>query len=194
MTSTLLVIAVFAVCGLMLWASHKMEPHYVSRDGGRMIVHGQGMSRAGQPSGRWRELRVQKIGDRVVEVRPRRGTLAINARGGSAISAAFPRAKRRAPRTSTWSVLGQAESPAKNRVLYILDGNHDPGLPEMLVLRLPTNSKAIPMLEAMAVKPASPPQMTSASTSTSTSGAGWTTRPPRDGRGTRRWASRPDRG
>ena len=144
--SALLFIAVVAVCVLMLWASYKMEPHWVSKDGERMICYGQGLSRNGISEGRWRELRVSKVRHDTVEVKPRRGSLAVSRPTGAAASNLL---RRRMPKSSYWKVVGQTETPIRNRVMYILDGNNDEGLPDMIAVRLPAKSKAIAMLESM---------------------------------------------
>jgi hypothetical protein len=155
MASVLLFLAVVAVCGLMLWASYRMEPHWVSKDGERMICYGQGWSRTGQTSGRWREVRVSMVRVDTVEVRPRRGSLAERhadrADGGRTTmgSAATNVLKKRGPRASYWKVVGKADTTLRNKVIYVLDGNHDDGMPQMLAIRIPAKSKAIPMLEAM---------------------------------------------
>ncbi|MCU1398012.1 MAG: hypothetical protein JWN62_1121 [Acidimicrobiales bacterium] len=185
MASVLILIAVIGGCGLMLWASHKMEPHWVSKDGERMICFGQGMSRNGVPSGRWRELRISTTYGNRVEVRPRRGSLAIDRPTGSMASAAGL-VRRRGPKGSTWSVVGQTETPLRNRVLYILGGNTDPNMPDMIAIRLPAKSKAIPVLEAIATNrtDGAPIRATTPEATT-----------PRTGRpGTPRSADRPDPG
>ena len=148
MASALLFIGVVAVCLLMLWASHKMEPHWVSKDRERMVCFGQGMSRSGVASGKWREMRVSKVPgqDRVV-VQPRRGSLAVDKPGG--LLSPTKIMKKRVPRGVAWNVVGQTRTTLKNRVLYILDGSGDPNLPDMIAIRLPAKSKAIPTLEAL---------------------------------------------
>ncbi len=151
MSSFLLFSGVVAVCGLMLWASYKMEPHWVSKDGERMICYGQCLSRGGRSVGRWRELRISRIRPDTLEVRPRRGSLTAEIPGTrSAGSIAGGLVRRRGPKTSYWKVAGKTETPLRNRVMYILDGNTDANLPDLIAIRLPSKSKAIPMLEAMA--------------------------------------------
>ena len=150
MASVLLFLAVVAVCVLMLWASVKMEPHWVSKDGERMICYGQGLSRGGKSEGRWRELRISKVRHDTVEVRPRRGSLAVDRPNGT-VGVAASLLRRRGPKTSYWKVIGQAPTPLRNKVMYILDGNNDEGMPDMIAVRLPAKSKAIATLESIAV-------------------------------------------
>ena len=69
MLSALVLIGVLAACVLMLWLSYKIEPHWVSKDGNRLICYGQALSRGGTTSGRWRELRINRINNDTLEVR-----------------------------------------------------------------------------------------------------------------------------
>lgn len=149
MASFLLFAGIVGVCLLMLWVSYKMEPHWVSKDGERMICYGQALTRGGQPIGRWRELRISKIRNDTLEVRPRRGTLSADNVPRGTMGVASGMIKRRGPKASYWKLVGQTETPLRNRVMYILDGNSDPSLPDLIAIRLPAKSKAIPMLEAM---------------------------------------------
>ena len=191
MGSFLLFAGVIAVCGLMLWASYKMEPHWVSKDGERMICYGQCLSRGGRSVGRWREMRISKIRPDTLEVRPRRGPLSSETPGArSAGSIAGGLVRRRGPKTSHWKVAGKTETPLRNRVMYILDGNTDPNLPDLIAIRLPAKSKAIPMLEAMAAGGASAATATAAAQPERPT----LTRPARRIRGTDRSAAQPDRG
>ncbi len=175
MASALLLLAVVGGCLFLLWLSYKIEPHWVSKDGERMICFGQGFSRSGASSGRWRELRISRVGPDRVEVRPRRGSLAVEHPAGGAATLMAPLTGRRRVRKAThWKVAGQTDSTIKNRVMYMLDGNTDPGMPEMIAIRLPIKSRAIPMLEEIALR-------RSANAS-------------KPNPGTPRWADRPDPG
>jgi len=152
MLSALLLVGVLGVCVLLLWLSYKIEPHWVSKEGDRLICYGQALGRNGTSTGRWRELRVNRISDDTVEVRTRRGSLAVETPSGNPIriTSAFGR-QRHVRRASYWKVAGQTPSPARNRVLYMLDGNNDPSMPDMIAIRVPVKSKAIPMLESLRV-------------------------------------------
>jgi hypothetical protein len=149
MASTLSFLAIVAVCSLMLWAAYRIEPHWVSKDAQRMVCYGQGLGRDGQSDGRWREVRVAKVRDDTVEVRPRRGSL-MNAGRDRSVPTARSLVPKRLPKASYWKVIGPSETPPRRRAVYLLDGGHDPGLPFMFALRMPANSKAIPMLDAVA--------------------------------------------
>ena len=150
MFSALVLIGVLAVCALMLWLSYKIEPHWVSKSGDRLICYGQSISRSGSSTGRWRELRVSRVSDDTLEVRTRRGSLAVEAPSGNPLRMTSGFGRQRYVRKATyWKVAGQATSPMRNRVLYMLDGNDEPSMPEMIAIRVPANSKAIPMLEGL---------------------------------------------
>jgi hypothetical protein len=156
MGSFLLFAAVVAVCLLMLWASYKMEPHWVSKDGERMICYGQCLSRGGQTMGRWREMRINRVQPNMLEVRPRRGTLAVDTPGSRTAGAAVGgMLKRRAPKSSLWKVSGRTETPLRNRVMFVLDGNTDANLPDLIAIRLPKKSRAVSMLDEMSKTPTS---------------------------------------
>lgn len=150
MVSILAFCAIFAVCGLMLWGSYKIEPHWVSKNGDRLICYGQGITRDGEVSGRWRELRISRVRDDTVEVRPRRGSLAVDRPMGNPMRITASLGRNRHIRKATyWKVAGQQPSPVRNRVLYMLDGNNEPSMPEMIAIRVPKTSRAIPMLDAL---------------------------------------------
>jgi hypothetical protein len=148
--SALLLAAVLAVCGLLLWLSYKIEPHWVSKNGDRLICYGQGITRDGEASGRWRELRISRVRDDTVEVRPRRGSLAVDRPTGNSMRMPASLGRHRHVRKATyWKVAGQQPSPVRNRVLYMLDGNNEPSMPEMIAIRVPKTSRAIPMLDSL---------------------------------------------
>ena len=158
MVSILAFVAIFAVCGLMLWASYKIEPHWVSKDGERLICYGQGMTARGEPIGRWREVRVSRAEHGCVEVRTRRGSLAMRERP-SDTDVKFTKmgtiVKERGARASIWRVGGASSEPPPRKRVYLLDGNSDAGMPELLAIRVPATSRAISMLEELAVNKAS---------------------------------------
>lgn len=165
MASIVAFVAILAVCGLMLWASTKLEPHWVSKDGQRVVCAGQGISRRGETAGRWRELRITSMGNGTVEVRPRRGSLSTDRHAAHSYDRTNPRGMaglprgllgNRAPRVSYWKVSGATPEGGPRRAIYVLEGSGDPSMPEMLMIRLPKNSRAVPMLEALAVNKQNP--------------------------------------
>jgi hypothetical protein len=150
MGSALLVIGVVAACLFMLWLARRMEPHWVSKDGTRLICYGQGMTRLGLPIGKWRELRIMKVGGDTLEVKPRRGTLAIPKDTPTLTMGGF--FGRGGPKRATyWRVTGRAESDSRRRVIYLLSGCTQEDMPDILAVRMPATSKAIPMFESIAI-------------------------------------------
>ena len=167
MGSVLLFVAIVGVCGLMLWGSYKLEPHWVSKDGERVICYAQGLDQRGQSTGRWREVRITKIRADTVEVRPRRGSLMIDkhSQGSGIVGGLGGMARRQAKhRASYWKVGGATETSLRKRVVYLLEGCNDPDLPHLLIIRLPTSSRAIAMLESLAVNKRPKADKVSAST------------------------------
>lgn len=152
MASVLSFIAVVAACAAMWWLAYKLEPHWVSRDGQRVVCYGQALDKRGAPQGRWRELRVTKVKSNTVEVRLRRGSLVVDRHTKSTgLSLAGDIVRRRGKRPSYWRVAGQTPDPPRKKVVYLLNSPNDQDLPEMLAIRMPANSKAIPMLESVSV-------------------------------------------
>lgn len=149
MVSVLLFIALIGGCGLMWWGSYKLEPHWVSKDGERLVCYGQGLDKQGRQIGRWREVRVTKIRSDTLEVRPRHGSLVVDRYKGGTAGIAGGVFKHRGQQASYWKVGGAAPSAPRNRAVYLLDGCNDPDLPHMLAIRIPKNSRAIPMLESL---------------------------------------------
>ncbi len=157
MGSYLLFAAVIAVCALLWWAAYKLEPHWVSKDGDRLVCYGQPMTTRGETQGRWRELKVTKANSTTVEIRVRRGSLvadrysSLNTGMSGFSSLARDVVKRHGRKPSYWRVIGQSPSAPRGKVIYLLNHCNDPLLPEMIALRIPAHSKAIPMLESVSV-------------------------------------------
>ena len=150
MTSVLAFLAIAAVCACMVWGSRQIEPHWVSKDTQRMVCSAQGLARNGQSYGHWREVRVAKVGDDTLEVRPRRGGLT-NGAQPSAYGSPKNLIHKRVAKATYWKVIGPSGSPRKKRtVMYLLDDGQGEDVPFVLALRLPVTSKAIPMLDSMA--------------------------------------------
>jgi hypothetical protein len=118
----LLTIAAVAVCGGMIWLAVRIEPHYVSRDGRRMVARMQGLGQYDLPEGRWREMRIRVDGNR----------LTVTARG-----------VRGMPLRGQYTVQGKSPEPPRRRELYILVGERK------ALLRVPSSSRAVDVLDAM---------------------------------------------
>jgi hypothetical protein len=118
------VLALAVMAGLA-WVGFRLEPHWVSKDGRRFMCSGQIMSRLGQPNGRWRETRV---------IIDQRGEVQVDQK----------RMMRR--RSSRWTVQAESPDPPKRRAVFLLSSHDNDGHADMLALRLPANSRAIPVL------------------------------------------------
>jgi hypothetical protein len=119
-----------------------------------MICFGQGMSRDGRPAGRWREMRISRAPGDMVEVRPRRGTLATDRTpdAGSRptmLGSLGLSGKRHVRKSTLWRVNGRAEQSAGKKVIYLLGECSDLDMPDIVAIRIPVNSKAIAMLEEL---------------------------------------------
>jgi hypothetical protein len=122
MWSTLALIGAFAACGLMLWGASRIEPHWASKDGNRFTCRVQRLGPHDAPVGAWREMRALVDGE----------TMTLSARGlrGRELRGAY-------------HVVAKSESPPKNREIYICTG------PARILLRLPSSSRAVPILDEM---------------------------------------------
>jgi hypothetical protein len=149
MASALLFIGVIGACILMLWLSRQIEPHWVSKDGERVLSYGQGLTRLGQPTSKWLELRIIKVGPDTVEIKPRRGSLAVPRDTTQYTPWSFF-GRRGVKKATFWRVDGRGESSSKRRVVYLLSGCTDPDMPELVAIRMPASSKALPMFEELA--------------------------------------------
>lgn len=114
-----------ALLGLLAWVGFRIEPHRVSKDGRFMLCSGQLMTPQGDALSRWRETRViiEKNGDIQIDQK---------------------RMMRR--RSSMWALSAESPDPPKRRALFLLKGHDADGQPRMMALRMPANSRAVPVL------------------------------------------------
>lgn len=111
-----------AVFGGLVWVAYRIEPHWASKDGRRMIARVQPLGQRDEPEGRWREMRVAVDGT----------TVTLSSRGlGSLALRGIYRAR------------GKSPQPPKRRAIYILEGER------RILLRVPANSRAVPVLDAL---------------------------------------------
>lgn len=105
---------------LLAWIGFRIEPHWVSKDGRRMLCSGQTMNHLGMPSGRWRETRVY-----------------VDDEGKAIIDQ-----KKMLRHTATvWTVTAESPDPPKRRTVFLLRSHAD-GRSAMLALKLPATSRA----------------------------------------------------
>lgn len=114
-----------AVCVLLAWAGFRIEPHWASKDGRRFLCNAQRLSAKGEPESRWREMRIIINNAQQVQVDEKR--------------------LMRRPATF-WKVVSRSETPPRGREVFLLSGFDSKGVPALLALRLPKNSRAVPAL------------------------------------------------
>lgn len=123
MQSVLVTIGFIAVLAVLGWVAFRMEPHWVSKDGQRLIARVCELQTDGR-TGRWREARISITADRVLEISPR-GLLGANLRG-------------------RWTVIGRTANPPARLQIFLLSGEPD------LLLRVPASSRAVAHLDEIA--------------------------------------------
>jgi hypothetical protein len=110
------------VFGLLAWLAFRIEPHWCSKDGRRMIARAQRLPEPQSSLTSWSEVRVFIDDDEVI-LRTR-GLRAVGLRG-------------------EYRVIGKSPSPPKNREIYLLRGEKE------VFLRIPTDSRGIATLEEL---------------------------------------------
>ena len=121
MSNALIVITVVLIA-LVALAALRIEPHWCSKDGQRMIARAQLLPDHHQPSPTWNEVRLFVDEDNIL-VRTR-GRRASDLRG-------------------EYKVVGKSPSPPKKREIYILRGDKE------VCIRIPTDSRAIATFEEL---------------------------------------------
>lgn len=119
-------LAVAVMVGLA-WLGLKIEPHHVSKDGRRILCNAQLLSQHGEQLTRWRETKVLVLDDNRVVVEQRRF---------------FRR------RSGMWKVVGESDAPPRKRTVFLLKNANPADGPEMLALKLPSNSRGNDILRA----------------------------------------------
>ena len=115
------VIIVFG-SGLVAWAAFRIEPHWCSKDGRRMIARAQRLSQPHQAAPKWSEVRVFVDEDTVV---------------------LRTRAMRATGLRGDYRVVGKSPMPPKKQEIYVLRGENE------AFIRIPKNSRAIKTFEEL---------------------------------------------
>jgi hypothetical protein len=129
MSSLLWVLGPLIVVSLMYWLSFRIEPHWVSKDGQRLICTVQPITGRGEPEGRPKEAKITVQADGRLHLSQRRFL-------GKSLS-------------EYWWVAGKSDTASKRKVVYVLNSDDDDGSAGQLALRLPDDSKAIPTLDGL---------------------------------------------
>jgi hypothetical protein len=112
------------------WLAFRMEPHYVSKDGRRMIVAGQLITPQGASLGRWRETKLRVTANGVV--------------------AEQRRMLRR--RGSLFRVVSESEAPPRKKAVFVMRNIGEPNEvtdDALLTIRLPASSRGVALLREM---------------------------------------------
>jgi hypothetical protein len=112
----LLGVIIVGCAGLLAWAAFRIEPHWCSKDGSRMIAQAQQLSQTNRTAARWSEVRVSVDEDAVV-VRTR--------------------AMRSTGLRGEYRVVGKSPTPPKKQEIYVLRGDQE------VLIRIPKSSRAI---------------------------------------------------
>lgn len=108
--------------GLAAWAAFRIEPHWCSKDGRRMIARAQQLSQPQHSAPKWKEVRVFVDEDTVV---------------------LRTRAMRATGLRGDYRVVGKSPMPPKKQEIYVLRGEHE------ILIRIPKDSRAIKTFEEL---------------------------------------------
>jgi hypothetical protein len=129
MWSALLVVAFLAGCGVLIWLSRRVEPHWVSKDGQRFTCRVADLSPQRGHAGSWNEARVAVNGDALsVAIKPK---------------AFQPRGRRT---VLVLPVVGRTDSDRSGIIIYLLGGASP------MALRVPKRSRAVNTLDQLAAR------------------------------------------
>jgi len=106
------------------WVAYRMEPHWAAKDGRRFLCSCQDLSDLAHP-GRVKEARVVVLPDGMLHVTRKAGL-------------------RR--QQTLWRLTGRSPDPPRRKQVYLAERNGDLGR-EMLAIRLPANSRCVPVLD-----------------------------------------------
>ena len=121
-----------AVCGGLLYLAHRIEPHWVAKDGSRFLTTAQLIDRSGASAGRVKEVRVLILHD---------GSLMVS--------------RRSVWRTKSgiWRIQAKSPNPPRGRHLYLLRPVPADPMDDFLTLRVPAKSRIVPTLDALVPEP-----------------------------------------
>ena len=122
-----IVIPVLACVGMLVLA-HRIEPHWVAKDGTRFLTTTQVIDGRGETVGRRREMRFLIQPD---------GTLVASRRG--LVKTA----------SETFSVAAKSPHPPRGRELYLLDPIPPDAEGLRVAVRVPARSRVVPALDRM---------------------------------------------
>ncbi len=118
----------FAVCGALYWFAFRIEPHWVSKDGQRVLCNAQFIDQQGAPIGRAKETRVVILGNGLLQVDQK---------------------KMLRRRTEFARIVGKDLDAKGKHAIYVLRGGRVEDGSNEMIIRLPVKSRAIPELDAL---------------------------------------------
>ena len=127
-----LMLLAIAVCVGLLYLASRIEPHHVSRKGDRFLCTGQWLSPQGDADGRRREVWINVLGTGQLQVDTKR---------------------RLRHDVTNWSLEGKAASPPPRKAVYVLRTITSLGTTERMTIKIPANSRAVTILDAMLPSP-----------------------------------------
>lgn len=128
MSDLLWTVGAIAGCAGLFYLAHRIEPHWVAKDGSRFLTTAQTIDRFGQLVGRRREVRVAILPD---------GGLLVARRS-------IVRAQ-----SSLWRVRAKSPKPPAGRQVYLLHSIPADPDGEMLAVRVPNKSRIVPALDEL---------------------------------------------
>jgi len=122
-----LALLIVVMAGLW-WVAYRMEPHFASKDGTRILCTIQELSDDGQTS-RPKEARVSVLSGGLLRI-TRKHMMRRN--------------------TIDCTMVGKSENPPKKLQLYVVQERVDgKQLPALIALRIPPNSRSVPVLDQL---------------------------------------------
>jgi hypothetical protein len=121
-------ILIFVAIGALAWFAYGMEPHYASKDGLRFLCNTQEFI-DGRSVERKREARITVLPEGALHVVQKKGI-------------------RRS--MHNWTLVGISPNPPKKLQIYVAQRQaDDQRVPTQLMLRLPSKSRVIPVLDGI---------------------------------------------
>lgn len=123
------IIGVLVVFAGIYYVGYRLEPHWVSKDGRRLLCNVQTIAGPGGVDGRAKETRITVLSDGSLQLDRRRRVR----RGMSQVCTLY----------------GKAPAPPPRRVVYLLNTRLVDGTSLQYAVRLPATSRAVPVLDAI---------------------------------------------
>ena len=128
MTNLLWTLGAIALCAGLAYLAYRIEPHWVSKDGGRFLTTAETIDRFGNVVGRRREVRGAFLPD---------GSITLSRR--SLIRT----------RSGVWRIRAKSPQPPRGREVYVLSSVPPDPDGDMLTLRIPTSSRLLGRLDEL---------------------------------------------